>query len=345
MFTNFMDRAAAIALVLTAGLALSRNAYAAAEYTLAPVQYGMQLKAPDGQVVFEYITKKPEGMGITSPSVACFHPVNTPSGERITNIAPNDHPHHRGIWFGFMDSEFHVPNDYSKAAPTHPVHGFTVERGDFWAWGVYAPREGRLIQTRDIKLLSADANHAQLEIHNDWLIDNRKMMDETDEVSVSKQEGVYVIDLYYRFAPLYDYILRQTAFGGFAVQARKDGESYYATAAGKTYLPDPHYSYPESDLPSEPWYDYTIQLKDSGKVLGVAVIDHPLNPPTLWHNARYLWMLNPCITALGPMTIHPNTPLDLRYRVVVHDGATPTEVLNKLSAEWRAMHQDAFAHE
>jgi hypothetical protein len=168
------------------------------------------------------------------------------------------------------------------------------------------------------------------------------MMDETDEVSVSQRDGVYVIDLYYRFAPLYDYVLRQTAFGGFAVQARKDGDSYYATAAGKTYLPDPHYSHPESDLPSEPWYDYTIQLKDSGKVLGVAVIDHPLNPPTLWHNARYLWMLNPCITALGPMTIHPNAPLDLRYRVVVHDGATPTETLNKLSAEWRAMHQDEF---
>ena len=345
MFTNLSGRAAGTVLVLAAGIALSGSAYAAADYTLTPVEYGMQLKTPDGKVVFEYMTKKPDGIGLTSPSVACFHPVNTPSGERITNIAPNDHPHHRGIWVGFMDSEFHVPSDFSKAPPTHPVKGFTVERGDFWSWGVYAPREGRLIQTRDIKLVNADDKHAKIEIHNEWLIDNRKMMDETDEVSVSQQDGVYVIDLYYRFAPLYDYVLRQTAFGGFAVQARKDGDSYYATAAGKTYLPDPHYSYPDTDLPSEPWYDYTIQLKDSGKVLGVAVIDHPLNPPTLWHNARYLWMLNPCITALGPMTIHPNAPLDLRYRVVVHDGATPTEVLNKLSAEWRAMHQDEFAHE
>src|SRR3981081_4499645 len=120
----------AAGLVLAAGLALSGNAYAASEYTLTPVDYGMQLKAPDGKVVFEYMTKKPDGIGLTAPSVACFHPVNTPSGERVTNIAPNDHPHHRGIWFGFMDSEFHVPNDYSKAAPTHPVHGFTVERGD-----------------------------------------------------------------------------------------------------------------------------------------------------------------------------------------------------------------------
>lgn len=127
MFTNFVNRAGGITLVLTAVLALSVNAYAASEYTLTPVEYGMQLKTPDGKVVFEYMTKKPEGIGITSPSVACFHPVNTPSGERITNIAPNDHPHHRGIWFGFMDSEFHVPNDYSSCA--HPsgarIHGRT----------------------------------------------------------------------------------------------------------------------------------------------------------------------------------------------------------------------------
>src|SRR3984957_16375483 len=206
MFTNLSGRAAGTVLVLAAGIALSGSAYAAADYTLTPVEYGMQLKTPDGKVVFEYMTKKPDGIGLTSPSVACFHPVNTPSGERITNIAPNDHPHHRGIWVGFMDSEFHVPSDFPQARPTHPVEGFTVERGDFWSWGVYAPREGRLIQTRDIKLVNADDKHAKIEIHNEWLIDNRKMMDETDEVSVSQQDGVYVIDLYYRFAPLYDYV-------------------------------------------------------------------------------------------------------------------------------------------
>jgi hypothetical protein len=312
-------------------------------YTMVPVSAGMELRAPNGTVVLEYVTTRPENIGLTAPSAAYFDPVNTPSGERVTNVAPNDHPHHRGIFLGFMNSEFHVPSDYSSAAPTHPLKGFTVERGDFWAWGAYAPREGRLIQNRSVKLISADTQQAQIEIHNDWLIDNKKMLDETDEAVVSERDGMYILDLYYRLAPLYDYEILQSAFGGFAFQAQKNGDSYFSTAAGKVTLPDPHYSYPLSDWPPEPWYDYTIKLATDGKTVGAAVIDHPLNPPSLWHNARYLWMLSPCITAFGPITIHPDTPLTLRYRVVIHDGPTPTG-LQKLAEEWRGMNQDPFVH-
>ncbi len=334
----------AAAVSLASGFAAPGAAAAAQTFKLAPVADGMELHAPNGNVIFKYVTVRPDNIGLTAPSAAYFDPVNTPSGERVTNVAPNDHPHHRGMFFGFMNSEFHVPNDYSKEPPTHPVRGYTVERGDFWAWGAYAPREGRIIQNKDVKLVEADAGHAQIEIHNDWLIDNRKMLAETDEVIVTERDHVYVIDLYYKLAPVYEYELLTTAFGGFAFQAQKYGESYYATAAGKVTLPDPHYSYPLSDLPSEPWYDYTIKLKSDEKTVGAAVLDHPLNPPTLWHNARYLWMLNPCITLFGPITIEPDSPLTLRYRVVVHDGPTPTELLQRLSQEWRGMNEDPFVH-
>lgn len=47
-------------------------------------------------------------------------------------------------------------------------------------------------------------------------------------------------------------------------------------------------------------------------------------------------MLNPVITAAGPITIRPKQPLTLKYRVVVHDGPPPTWVLQKLSDEYRA---------
>jgi hypothetical protein len=47
-------------------------------------------------------------------------------------------------------------------------------------------------------------------------------------------------------------------------------------------------------------------------------------------------MLNPNIAALGPVMIKTGGPLTLRYRVVVHDGDTPTALVNKLSDEWRA---------
>jgi hypothetical protein len=176
--------------VLGGGCLLSAQPVATKSYTLVPVPSGMELLAPNGKQVLEYVTVRPDNIGLTAPSASYFDPVNTPSGERVTNVAPNDHPHHRGIFFGFMNSEFHIPNDYSKAAPTHPVKGYTVERGDFWAWGAYAPREGRIIQNRSVKLISANAHQAQIEICNDWLIDNHKMLDETDEAIVSERDGV-----------------------------------------------------------------------------------------------------------------------------------------------------------
>lgn len=331
-------------LLLMPGSTCMSFAQSGPAYTLVSVPSGMELHAPNGHVVLEYVTVRPTNIGLTAPSAAYFDPVNTPSGERVTNVAPNDHPHHRGIFFGFMNSEFHIPDKYVNAPPTHPVRSYTVVRGDFWAWGAYAPREGRVIQNRSVKLISADAQHAHIEIQNDWLINGRKMAAETDEVIVKEVDGVYVLDMYYKLAPLYDYKILQEAFGGFDFQAQKYGESYFSTAAGKVTLPDPHYSYPLTDWPPEPWYDYTIKLASDGKTVGAAVIDHPLNPPSLWHNARYLWMLAPCITALGPMTIHPDHPLVLRYRVVVHDGPTPTDLIQKLAEEWRGMNDDPFVH-
>jgi hypothetical protein len=155
--------AATAVAVLVARLALPNRAAAASAYTLNPVQYGMELKTPDGRVVFEYMTKKPDNIGLTSPSVACFHPVNTPSGERITNIAPNDHPHHRGIFFGWQDSEFHEPVAFGpNAPPTHPLRGFNVRRADFWGWGVSAPRLGRLVHNREVKLVPAVSGRARI---------------------------------------------------------------------------------------------------------------------------------------------------------------------------------------
>jgi hypothetical protein len=280
------------------------------------------------------MTKKPEDVGLTSPSVACFHPVNTPSGERITSLAPNDHPHHRGMYLTWHDAEFREPIGPPRSA-TASAFGWNITKVDFWGWGQYAPREGRVIQNTSIALTSGDATRAQLEIHNDWNVNNRKMLDETTTAAVTERDGVYVIDVSFRLAPLVDYQINRQSFSGFNLQARKDGESYYTNSAGTVMLRDAHYSTPELNWPPAPWYGYVIKLAN-GKTLGAAVLDHPSNPPSTWHQSRGLWMLNPNIAAIGAYTIHVGTPLTLRYRVVVHDGPTPTAVVDKLSDEWRA---------
>ena len=301
-------------------------------YTLVPATNGVQLRTPDGRIVFEYLTSKPADAPLTSPSVACFHPVNTPSGERVTALAPDDHRHHRGMYLAWHDSEFRQPATIAPT-PTSPLYGWNITRADFWGWGVYAPRDGRVIQTTDVKLAGADAARARLEIHNDWMVGKRKMLDESVTAVVTERDGVYVIDATFRLAPVVEYVLNRQSFSGFNFQARKDGASYYTSSAGTVTLRDPHYTAPELNWPAAPWYGYVITLA-TGKVVGVAVLDHPSNPPSTWHNSRTLWMLNPNIAALGPVIIRPDSPLTLRYRVVVHDGPTPTAVIEKLSAEW-----------
>jgi hypothetical protein len=311
---------------------------ASGAYSLSPVNYGMQLKTPDGRVVFEYMTTKPpmSEVPLTSASVACFHPVFTPSGERVTALAPDDHPHHRGIYLAWHDSEFRQPIDRSRAGPFDPPFGWNITTADFWGWGAYAPRDNRVIQNAAVTLGGASAQHAQVDIRNDWMVGKRKMLEETTVARVVEREGVFVLDLTFTLAPEVDYVLHKQSFSGFNVQARKDGESYFTNPAGTVTLRNPHYSVPELNWPPSPWYGYVIKLAN-GKVAGAAVIDHPSNPPSTWHNARNLWMLNPVIAALGPVTIPAGSPLTLRYRVLVHDGPTPTAVADKLAAEFRSV--------
>ena len=61
--------------------------------------------------------------------------------------------------------------------------------------------------------------------------------------------------------------------------------------------------------------------------LGVTVIDHKKNPRTTWHNLKPIAMLNPCIVAPGEVKLSAEKSLNLRYRLVIHDGPVPKEVV------------------
>lgn len=302
-------------------------------YSLSPDEHGVILKDPGGKTVFRYMTKKPTKTNLAASSVCCFHPLNTPAGERLTDLAPGDHHHHRGVFLAWHTMDFREDADFSAFGPTGPTHGQNIYRADFWGWGEFAPTQGRIIKNRSVNLTKADAAQAELVIHNDWIIKDRVVMVEKTTVTVRQQEAVHVIDLDYRLTPNLDLTFNRTAFGGFCVRARNDGDSYYATAEGKVNLPDPHYSVPELNWPSKTWYDYTIKL-DTGQTIGVGTIDHPDNPPSTWHNPRYVWMVNPCMVASEPVQVNKDKTLRLRYRLVVHDGPTPTDLINKLASSW-----------
>jgi hypothetical protein len=287
-------------------------------YTLEADAHGHTLKDPAGRVVIGYLTSKPDGL--TGNSACCIHPLNTLAGERATDIAPADHPNHRGIFFAWHDLEF--------------TRGGETLRGDFWGWGQFAPIEGRTIANRSVKLASADARFAQIAVENDWTIAGQPVLRELTTIRALEDQGARVLDLTYRFTSDYDVTVKQMAFTGLCFRCRKDGTYTFHDSGGEVTLPNSSAARPETDWPSRPWYSHTVTRAD-GKSVASALIDHPGNPPSAWHGARSVSFLNPCITAKGPVTFSAKQPLTLRYRAVAHDGRFPDGFLDKMAEGWR----------
>lgn len=284
-------------------------------YTVRSDEYGSVIHTPDGKPLLRYMTEKPADSLLTANSVCCLYPVYSPKGVSAVEFATSDHRHHRGIFLAW--------------------HASTCDgkRADFWGWGSWAPTEGVVITNRDVRVAKADEDLARLEIHNDWKVAGKTVIGETLTLTARQVPAGNVIDLAYRFVPSVEVELDQTAFGGFCVKNRHDGQAVYTSPEGIVNLPPPHHLKPETDWPDAPWYDYTVTLEDGNRV-GVAVMSHPNNPPTVWHNLGAIAMLNPCIVAKKPVKLHKGQPLTLRYRVVVHDGPPPTEQLNRLAEKF-----------
>jgi hypothetical protein len=285
-------------------------------YRVVPDECGLVLQTPDGRTVFRYMTKRPTDTKLTANSVCCLYPVKTPAGEDAVEFAPSDHPHHRGVFLAW-----------------HAMDGATA--ADFWGWGEWAPTKDRVITNRSLKLVKSDAHQALLEARNDWVAEGHTLIAETTTIAAGEQAGAYVIDFDFLLLPKADITLKQTAFSGFCVKARKDGKPCYRGPQGEIRRPQPNHLKPESDWPAADWYDHTIEL-NSGRTIGIAVVDHPRNPPSMWHNLERIAMINPCIVAPGAVSLKADNPLRLRYRLIVHDGPMPTELLQQLAKAWRS---------
>jgi len=267
----------------------------------------------DGKVVLGYQLKKPADSKLAVESACYFHPLTTPSGQIVTDVAPSDHKHHRGVFMAWFEMK-------------------GKKDADFWGWGQFAPVKDRVIVNREIDALQG-GDAVQFNVRNDWMAEDVAIVKERLMTRLVRMNGMSMLDLSYKLTPDGELRLPQRAFSGFCARLRKDGKATVESPEGEVKLAAPHHLKPESDWPAQSWYAYQITLSDGAKV-GCAVVDHPKNPKSLWHNAASIRMLNPCIVAPGDVTIKDGEPLFLRYLVVAWDGETPREKLNDLAKSW-----------
>jgi hypothetical protein len=297
----------------------------AALFVAAPSQQYVYVfeKTPDAFVVrsvratddLRYQLQRPEGSPLSVESACYFHPLATPNGVVVTDVAPDDHRHHRGIFLGWVEMRGR-------------------KDADFWGWGEKAPKKDRKIVNKSVEKITGN-NHAHFRIENEWMAEGEVLVRETLEADLVTDQEVRTLDLTYTLRSDAEVKLSRWAFGGFCLRLRKDGKMRILGPEGEVRLPTPNHMKPETSWPGAAWYGCDIVLPDGKTRIGAAVIDHPKNPSALWYNVPAIGMLNPTIVAPQERAIKPGEPLVLRYEVVVMDGPLSPERMKRLSDDFR----------
>ncbi|MFY0690090.1 MAG: PmoA family protein [Cyclobacteriaceae bacterium] len=242
-----------------------------------------------------------------------IHPLYSLDGKVITEDFPDDHLHHRGIFWAW-----------------HQLYIGEKRIGDGWEIKDF---EWRVKQVK--QLLSPD-NIKKIAIEVDWLsplwVDqdgNRKpVINEVTELSVyPKNETYRRID----FNITINATEPATRIGG-----SEDAKGYGGFSARVKLSDGVEFAGPEGiitpeNLPikSTGWIDM-VNLTDNSGESGLCIIEHPSNPgyPNPWILRSKGSMQNPVWPHPGakPVPLSMETPVSLGYSLIIHDQLTPDEI-------------------
>lgn len=255
------------------------------------------LKFVDGEqpvLVYNYRTVLPEGVPEKWRRSCYVHPIYGPNGELLTDDFPADHFHHRGL--SWMWPQVKVGD---KAYDLWTIRG---------------------IRQRFVKLLSCEGGQvsATLRLANVWYTDDgRKVMNETVTIKAFRAgtKG-RIVDVELMLAPVGEAVTLGSSargYGGLNFRFAPREETALTTSGGAL----------EKDVDRERflWSDLSAKFGASSEFSGVAIFDHPGNPshPTGWTN-RFYGILDPSFTGIESVTIRPEEPLKVQYRLWIHEG-------------------------
>ncbi|HSH96364.1 MAG TPA: PmoA family protein [Roseimicrobium sp.] len=274
----------------------------------------------NGELVTKYVVE-------SESNKPFLWPVIGPTGKAVTRAYPmedikseqQDHPHHRGIWFGHE----HV-NDSDTWHEKRTVDETKKKDSEKEAW------MARLGPTkhRKFKSVKADANSATIIAIDDYL-DSKgaKIMEDERVVRFRANGDQRVIDYDITFkATAGDVTFNDVKDAGFnirvpsamAVDSKKGG--HILTSEGITDK--------EAWGTRAAWCSYYGPL--DGEVVGITMLNHPssFRHPTPWHVRTYgLLTANPFGThSLNPkaedgtFVLKKGASMALRHRIILHKG-------------------------
>jgi len=236
-----------------------------------------------------------------------IHPLYGLNGEIMTNDWPDaDHPHHRGIFFGWPEVEY------------------GSERGDLYALQRVFARP-----TGNIKCINGK-DFAEIEAENRWMWNDKEAI--VKEMLIIRayrtSGGARFIDFTLTLLALKDSITIATRFtnsyGGVGMRMATPKDQNISQHAD-----------PVTASPQRYWADFHGIFEGNTSFSGMTLIQHKDNPeyPGKWIVYPALSWIQPTFPTNGTRyLLSKNKPFVFRFRLIVHQGAKPDDEV--LAKQW-----------
>ncbi len=246
-----------------------------------------------------------------------IHPLYGLDGEVLTEDFPDDHLHHRGVFWTW-----------------HQVLVGDVRAGDPWlakdfSWDV---QESAAL---------ADGDGVRVRLHwksPDFRGGAEAILEETTTVRVHRAEdGMRKIDFDIRLTPLQDDFRLggsedDKGYGGFSLRVKMLPDLTFAAANGPVAAG-------RNAVDAGAWMDFSGTF-GAGAKSGVAVLVHPSSSgypqPWIIRALPMKSMQNPVWPGRGPTPLAKGEEVVLRYRLVLHRGGADAAPLADLWNEYRS---------
>ena len=278
-------------------------------------EQGVEL-SENGKAVFFY-QKKPKEI---SEGYICnnyLHPLYSLAGDTLTELAPADHLHHRGVFWSWHQ---------------HYINGKSI--GDGWIMDgiskeVVSLKASSQKQSAsiDLKVLWSSANYEN----------GKAYIEERTIITVHPlKAGIREIDFMISLQGLVPGVELggsddEKGYGGFCARIKMPDDLTFSSTGGPVI--------PETlQIKAGPWMDFSGTLEGNGEKYGVAILCHPGTPnfPAPWILRQKRSMQNIVYPGRDPVEIPTDRPVRLKYRLVLHPGNLSAMDLDKLQSAFGA---------
>ncbi len=270
------------------------------------------LEGSDPVFVYQKAVKSPNGKDFFNNYI---HPLYSLGGDTITEEFPADHLHHRGIFWAW-----------------HQIYVDTLSIGDGWMMENIA---NDIISVQKNK----NKNSALLTIGVLWNSPRYKnhtpFLEELTTITVHKSEGDYrIIDFKIALTPLIPDIWiggsdDEKGYGGFSTRIKTPADLIFTSQRG-TVTPQ------TLQIEAGSWMDFSGSLGNSNELCGLILLCHPTTPnyKAPWILRQHSSMQNIVFPGRDKVPLSLESPIILRYRLILHDGSADKFDIVKFQSDY-----------